>query len=58
MVNPNKIPKVACHLEYPFFAVSIDLIGFVDLLKYGNREFQINAILVDVDDKEEQNQED
>jgi len=54
MVNPKKIPKVACHLEYPFFAASSDLIGFIDLLKYGKREFQFNAILVDINDKEEQ----
>lgn len=50
MVNPKKVYNVTCHLEFPFFAVSSNLIGFVDLLKYGKREFQINAILVDLDD--------
>jgi hypothetical protein len=50
MVNPKKVKNVICRLEYPFFAVSSDSVGFIDLLKYGNREFQFNAILVDIDD--------
>ena len=49
MVNPNKIPKVACHMEFPYGMVNSDTILTLDILKYGRREFQINGVLIDVD---------
>jgi hypothetical protein len=43
MVDRNKKPNIACSLKVQFIPINDEIIAFVDVLKYGRREFQINS---------------
>ena len=52
MANPKKNYKIPCQLLFPF-GMTGNMLAMVDIIKIGKREYQINAIPIEVDNLDE-----
>ena len=52
MANPKKNYKIPCQLLFPFGMVG-KVLAMVDIIKYGKKEYQINAVPIEVDNLDE-----
>lgn len=48
MANPNKKYKIPCQLLFPY-GMAGETLAMIDVIKYGRREYQINAVAIEVE---------